>query len=1051
MPNVQPTVGDDVAVRAGDMRRKIRTVADWARPSLFPAVIAASVILVAGQAYEKQNERLYHSELQARVATDLGLIGARLEGAINRNAAALRGLANMYAANPRHAAAQFDAFAHKLLAQNHQIRRLAAAPGAIVAQTYPRSGNEQYNGTDLELSHSFHATAARATGRPVMVGPAQLPDGGGGFNLFIPVPGTDNGTSVFWGYIEGVIDEGRLYADAGLVDRPDKSGRGHVEGGANLALSIRDVSVPDAPQDSFLGDPGIFRTESVRLVVEFPGGSWELAAVPIEGWENPPGNLAQIRLATAGAAFVILLPIFLAGGLVGERQRHIEGLKARETLIRSLSQRLDLALEASKTGIWEVALADRHRDWDRQMYLLHGLDEGEPPSEAMWRAAVHPDDLASAEAAIEAAIAAGFSYWSQYRVVLADGSTRHIRSVGACLTTGDEVKLTGISWDVTEDVLLNDRLKAAKEQSDRQKDALIKITQRLDMALDAYKCGLWEADLDDGLTLWDERTHQLYGVPNTGERITHQTWLNALHPDDRADAEAKASASIESGAAYLRKSRVVLPDGTIRHVQSVGKLHVEADGRRKFVGLAFDITDDVLMTEQLLHAKAMADAKNVELEQAKDRIEYNSLHDPLTGLGNRRKLDNHLEALAAGSETGGIVVGLLHIDLDRFKQINDTLGHAAGDALLVHAANILRSCVGPADLVARIGGDEFVVVTGSNDPAQLAALSQRIIGLMRQPVEYEGHMCRFGVSIGVAVGDGPALDTRKLLVKADIALYRAKAQGRSRHEFFNAVLEAEVVRNKRIADDILAGIDNNEFVPYYQPQISARTLELAGAEVLVRWHHPRDGVLTPDSFINVAEDLNVTATIDRTMLERALIDCSLWATKGIIMPKISVNVSARRLRDETLVESLTGLSILPGQITFELVESIFLDETDDVVLKNIERIKELGIDIEIDDFGTGHTSIVSLLKLRPKRLKIDRQLVGPMLTSPHEHALVRSIIDIGRSLGIEIVAEGVETMAHAEMLSALGCDLLQGFAFAPPLSRDEFRAYVLERRWKAAC
>ncbi|PTM98467.1 bifunctional diguanylate cyclase/phosphodiesterase [Mycoplana dimorpha] len=1014
-------------------------MADWVRPPLVPAAIAAGVILVAGQAYERQNERLHQSEIQASAATDLGLIGARLEGAINRNAAALRGLANLYAANPQHAAGKFDLVAGRLLDQNPQFRRFAAAPGGLVAQTFPRAGSE--TSTDSMHDSAFRIASGRnrTVDGPVMLGPAPLPDGSRGFNLVIPVVDTDGGASAFWGYVAGVIDESRLYAAAGLTHSAD----GRLEGGKKLSVSIRDVSRPGARQEPFLGDPDIFATEPVRLVVEFPGGRWELAAIPIEGWQSPSDDVSQIRLATAAAAFIILLPIFLAGGLVGERQRHIAGMKARETLIRSLSQRLDLALEASKTGIWEVALIDRRREWDRQMYLLHGLGEDEPPSHAMWRAAVHPDDLAEAEEAVEAAIAARSSYWSQYRVVLADGSTRHIRSVGSCLTIDDEVKLTGISWDVTEDVLLNERLKAAKEQSDRQKDALIKITQRLDMALDAYKCGLWEADLDEGLTLWDDRTHQLYGVPNTGERVTHQTWLNAIHPEDRAEAKAKANQCIESGEAYLRKSRVLLPDGTIRHVQSVGKLHVAPDGKRKFVGLAFDITDDVLMTEQLMQ-------KNVELEQAKNRIEHNSLHDPLTGLGNRRKLDQHLEALAATGAAGGTTVGLLHIDLDRFKQINDTLGHAAGDALLVHAANILRDCVKPGDLVARIGGDEFVVVTGSNDPAELTALSQRIIGLMRQPVDYEGHTCRFGVSIGIAVGDGPAIDTRKLLVKADIALYRAKAQGRSRHEFYNAVLEAEVIRNKRIADDILAGIENNEFVPYYQPQISARTLELAGAEVLVRWQHPRDGLLTPDSFINVAEDLNVTATLDRTMLERALIDCSLWATKGIIMPKISVNVSARRLRDETLVESLTGLCILPGQITFELVESIFLDETDDVVLRNIERIKELGIDIEIDDFGTGHTSIVSLLKLRPKRLKIDRQLVEPMLTSQHERALVRSIIEIGRSLGIEVVAEGVETMAHAEMLSALGCDLLQGFAFAPPLSRDEFRSFVLEHRWKAA-
>ncbi|MBD9371290.1 EAL domain-containing protein [Rhizobium sp. ARZ01] len=1038
-------------MRAGHIAHRIKTFADWARPSLFPAAIAATVIFVAGYAYEKQNERLNRSALHARVATELSLIGARIEGEINRNVTALQGVANLFATAPEQATAEFDLFARKLLVQNVQFRRISVAPGGVVAQTFPLRGNERYNGTDLNRFSSFRIATEkdRAFGRPVMLGPVQLPDGNSGFTLFMPVLGTDAGPFAFWGFVEGVIDERRLYSEAGLSGQANGARLERWSGGTSLKLSIRNVSVDDDSPEPFFGDSKIFDSAPVLRMVNFPGGSWELAAVPTSGWLAPSDSQAQIRLATVGVALIIILPIFLAGGLVGERQRHIAGLKARETQIRSLSQRLDLALEASKTGIWEIALSDRRREWDRQMHLLHGLPEAQAANEELWRAAVHPEDLTAAEAAIATAIEGQSGYWSQYRIVPPDGSIRHIRSVGSRLTIGGDEKLTGISWDVTEDVLLNERLKTAKEQSDRQKEALIKITQRLDMALGAYQCGLWEADLDEGLTLWDDRMHQLYGVPSTGKRVTHETWLNALHPDDRAEAETQATESIHAGTPYLRKSRVVHPDGAIRHIQSVGKFHVETDGRRKFVGLAFDITDDVLMTEQLKHAKKLADARNIELEQAKDRIEYNSLHDPLTGLGNRRKLDGHLDALAERSKSETIGIGILHIDLDRFKQINDTLGHAAGDALLVHAAQILRSSINEGDLVARIGGDEFVVVTDRDDQAHLSTLSQRVIGLMRQPVDYNGHMCRFGVSIGVAVANGRALDTRKLLVNADIALYRAKGLGRNRHEFFNSILEAEIVNSKRIADDILSGIENNEFIPHYQPQICARTLELAGAEALIRWRHPQDGLLKPDRFLKIAEDLNVMATLDRVMLEKALIDCSRWAAKGILMPKISVNVSARRLRDETLVDSLTGLSIMPGQISFELVESIFLDETDDVVLKNIERIKELGIDIEIDDFGTGHTSIVSLLKLRPKRLKIDRQLVAPILTSRHEQALVRSIIDIGKSLGIAIVAEGVETMAHAEMLSALGCDLLQGFAFAKPLPGKDFQAYALERGWKA--
>jgi EAL domain-containing protein (putative c-di-GMP-specific phosphodiesterase class I) len=218
----------------------------------------------------------------------------------------------------------------------------------------------------------------------------------------------------------------------------------------------------------------------------------------------------------------------------------------------------------------------------------------------------------------------------------------------------------------------------------------------------------------------------------------------------------------------------------------------------------------------------------------------------------------------------------------------------------------------------------------------------------------------------------------------------------------------------------------------------------------VRWQHPSRGLLTPDKFLKIAEEINVVQMLDRIVLETALKDKMRWAALGVSVPKVSVNVSARRLHDDTLAESLSNLQIRPGEISFELVESIFLDESEDVATDNLERIKALGIDIEIDDFGTGHTSIVSLLKLKPKRLKIDRQLVQPIITSPQERALVSSIIEIARSLGVETVAEGVETLAHASLLHDLGCDLLQGYAFSRPLSFDDFTEAATGTAWRIA-
>jgi diguanylate cyclase (GGDEF)-like protein len=459
------------------------------------------------------------------------------------------------------------------------------------------------------------------------------------------------------------------------------------------------------------------------------------------------------------------------------------------------------------------------------------------------------------------------------------------------------------------------------------------------------------------------------------------------------------------------------------------------------------VSSDIALKTRLLTAKKNAEIRNSELETARSQMEFNALHDSLTGLLNRRYLDQRLlEEDAARRPTA-----LLHIDLDRFKHINDTLGHAAGDAMLVHAASILKANTRPEDFVARIGGDEFIVaMTGPSDEVTLSALADRIIAEMRQPVQYQHHQCRFGVSIGIAMDNAAqGNDGRHLLIDADIALYRAKSNGRNRYEFFSAALKAEIVRTKCVADDILGGLERQQFLPYFQPQFDACTLEVVGVEALARWHHPTQGLLAPDRFLKIADDLNVVPLIDRTILEQTLHQFKRWQRVGISIPRMSVNVSAGRLNDADLISGLDGLPIEPGTLSFELLESIFLDDQDEMIAANFGRLRDMGIDIEIDDFGTGYASIVSLIHLHPARLKIDRQLVGPMNVSEGQRKLVASIIDIGRSLGIKVVAEGVETMEHAHILRDLGCDVLQGYAFAAPMSSEKLVEFVREERWRA--
>lgn len=590
----------------------------------------------------------------------------------------------------------------------------------------------------------------------------------------------------------------------------------------------------------------------------------------------------------------------------------------------------------------------------------------------------------------------------------------------------------------------------------RRERQLEKVSRRLRLALDTSRVAVWEMTIGEPEEFWDNRMNELYGYPTDGDKRDHTHWERRVHPGDLEIARQEFNDAIKNSGKYVSHYRIVLDDGSIRHIRAMGSIYTSAGTRPKMVGVVMDVSDDVNRNEELRRVNALTEARNAELERAKARIEHDALHDSLTGLPNRRHLDEILAAHARNFESGNEMAALLQIDLDRFKQINDTLGHAAGDAMLVHAADILRSTVEPGDFVARVGGDEFVVVRrwAAGDPAvsecALTSLAEQIISNMQRPLSYEGHECRVGVSIGIATDLNRRAAPKRLLINADIALYRAKERGRNRHQFFNEALETEIITTKRVADDILSGLEQNQFVAYYQPQFDAETLEIIGVEALARWNHPTAGILAPAAFMKIAEELNVVALLDRAILEQSLVDLQRWEDAGLNIPKVSVNVSARRLRDDELIKNLRSMTIRPGTLAFELVESIFLDENDELLTWNVDQVKELGIDIEIDDFGTGYASIVSLMKLKPQRLKIDRQFIQPVVHSPAQRQLVGSIIDIGRSLGIEVLAEGVETMEHARLLRQLGCNALQGYAFARPLSSDDLMEFVQTRRWREA-
>ncbi|MGV0909785.1 bifunctional diguanylate cyclase/phosphodiesterase [Martelella sp. FOR1707] len=576
---------------------------------------------------------------------------------------------------------------------------------------------------------------------------------------------------------------------------------------------------------------------------------------------------------------------------------------------------------------------------------------------------------------------------------------------------------------------------------------LQQLSQRMQFALEASRIGVWDMDVETGEAIWDERMYALYGErPDSGMNGV-EIWSRHLHPEDRQLEFERLEHFLAEQQNFRSDFRIVLDDGSVRHLQVFGGFYNDIDGRAHVVGVNWDITEDIRLHEDIKRANAQTQEKNRELERAQAVLRHNALHDGLTGLPNRSFLE---AAFVKGEEKAPVEppYAVLHIDLDRFKEINDTLGHSAGDAMLRHAANMLRSIAGPRDFLARVGGDEFTLVTHwSGDVEKFSRRAQDIIRALGKPLQYGEHQVRVSASVGIAWMDDEASSMREVLVNGGIALYEAKRMGRNQAVVFDAALRNIAITNKKVADELLVALENDQFQVFYQPQISAHTLEIEGAEALVRWRHPERGMLAPGHFIPTAETTGSIARIDAVVLNKAAAQHRAWCEMGIAVPHVSVNISAQRLVDPGLLDSIRKIAPKPGSLCLELLESISFDEQGTSLETSVAQIKALGVDVEIDDFGTGYASILSLLALEPKRLKIDRQLVFPITTGQSQRRLVASIVEIGQALGIEVIAEGVETLEHARILRDLGVDAFQGFFFAPPLDNQAFERFARERRW----
>lgn len=588
----------------------------------------------------------------------------------------------------------------------------------------------------------------------------------------------------------------------------------------------------------------------------------------------------------------------------------------------------------------------------------------------------------------------------------------------------------GESYIVT---VLN-RIDEQKEQESRFREVLGE-RQLSELVLDAIPTPVAARDGELRYALVNSAFSNLFSL-NKDDILGH-TAGECLPPDiaavmDQGDREVLATGQTLHSEQQVDETE----EGAVSAAISSKSIAVTENGDRYVVGVITDVSDMKRREIELRDAREAAEDQYKALKEVKFKAEYDSLHDELTGLANRRYLDQHLRQWHKGLHENELA--LLQIDLDRFKEINDTLGHAAGDFILRHVAAVLRRNCQDDDFIARIGGDEFIVVRKANTSREeLEFLADQLITELNKPIRYENDLCRFGASIGIASMRDSDADPSRLLMNADIALYRAKQEGRGRYTFFSRELQQEIERTKRISDDIILGLENGEFFPVYQPQFDAKTLRLIGVEALARWKHPVLGILAPPAFLDAAKQLGATDRIDQAILEASLADMREWERKNTPVPRLAVNVSAQRIANPCLINLLKQLDIPAGKLSFELHESTMLDHTNTELRERIQEIADLGIDIEIDNFGTGQSSFLGMWSAAPKRLKIDRELVLPVASSVEHRRLLQAVIDMGRAVNLEVVSEGVETVQHIKILRQLGCDVLQGYALARPMSSAE--------------
>lgn len=550
------------------------------------------------------------------------------------------------------------------------------------------------------------------------------------------------------------------------------------------------------------------------------------------------------------------------------------------------------------------------------------------------------------------------------------------------------------------------------------------LSAQLSAAEQAAGLGSWRWDIPSNRVTWSEELYRIYGLEPNSEELTFERYLAKVHPDDRERCRQLVEAALHKRSPFSFEERILRPDGSERRLLSRGSVQCNRNGEpESMLGICMDITDR---------------------RAGEELLDFLTHCDPVTGLINRFVLKDRAETALQRAKRHDLPLGLLLVDLDQFKSINDSLGYPTGDRVLQIVGRRLQQILRSTDTVSRTGDDEFVIILEElKHPDDLSGVADKVLSTIAEPIHIKEHRFELSASIGIAYYPENGHDVIALLKNADAAMYRAKSRGLNQVEFYSSEIGKAADETLKIVSGLQQAVDRNQLFLCYQPCLDLRSGVVTAVEALVRWRHPELGVLAPSRFIAHAEASNRIGSIGEWVLQTALEEMMRWRNRGLPQLRLAINVSNKQLRNSTfgnrVVEMLREIGFPATDLELEFTESSIVDDYE-AVAKVISFLRNHGIMMSIDDFGSGYSSLAQFKQLPIDRIKIDRSLVEDLPENTESQTIVRAIVAMAEQLGLAITVEGIETAEQLEWLKAIGCNEAQGFYLAKPLEADELLA-----------